>query len=62
VLRLARTESRVQNKHFEFFTVLKTHKITELQNFENLALNFQKKLNISETVRVTEVLQETKNV
>jgi len=36
VLRLARDEKAVQDKHFELFTVVKTPKIAEIRNFQNL--------------------------
>jgi len=42
VLRLARDEKAVQGKHFELLTVVKTPKIAEIRNFQNLD-NFPKK-------------------
>jgi len=48
-------ESAFRDKHFDFFTTAKSQKISEIQNFEIFLRNFQKKSNISETVRVTEI-------
>jgi len=35
VLQLARGKRAAQDKHFEFSTLPKTQKVTEIQNFEN---------------------------
>jgi len=62
VLRLAPSEKVVQDKHFEVFTVAVTQKMTDIEHFENFNTisekqgNFQKKSNISESVRVTDIL------
>jgi len=59
VLRVARGERAVQDEHFELFTEAKTLKMTDIQDFQNFDVNFQKKsknLNILETVSVTENL------
>jgi len=62
VLRIARGERTVQDDHFELFTVAEIPKIREIRNFLNVEEISTKKLNISETVRITDILQETKNV
>jgi len=55
VLRLARDKRTVQDEHSEIFTVAETSKMAEIHDFPNLyvelAKNFLKKSNISETVR-----------
>jgi len=62
VLRLAGGERAIKDEHFELFTIVETPKMAEIQRFQFFSAISQKKWNISETVRVTEILQETKNV
>jgi len=57
VLRIARGERAVQDEHFELFTVAEIPKMTELSNFQNLRQVSKTKSFISETVRVTDILQ-----
>jgi len=62
VLKLARGERVVQDEHFGLFTAAEIPKIAEIRNFQIFYAISKKNSNISETVRVTKILQETKNI
>jgi len=48
MLRLARGERAVQDKHFEFFTVAETLKMAEILNFSNFEAIFEIKIKKAE--------------
>lgn len=64
MFKLARGEWAVQQEHFKISTVTETRKMVEIQNFKNLYTISEKKSNgrsnISQTVRVTEILEKPK--
>jgi len=62
VFRLAGGERAIQNQHFRLFPVAETLKMTDIGNFQNFDAVYKKKSNISEMVRVAEILQEIRNV